>query len=258
MSEYVLYKKENFVATITLNDNKTRNSLTSYEMIQSFVNVCNMINSDVTIRVAILTGTGNVFSSGGNIKDMANKNGMFAGDAATLRQNYKSGIQQIILAAYNLEVPLIAAVNGPAYGAGCDLALMSDIRYASTNASFATNFIKLGLIPGDGGAWILPRVIGRSKANEMAYTGDPVSAETALSWGMVSKVVNPDHLIEETMQMALRISKNSSRALRATKKLLTASDSTKLDNLLELSASFQAIAHTTEEHHQALRQIKQK
>ena len=84
-------------------------------------------------------------------------------------------------------------MNGPAIGAGCDLALMCDIRLASTTAVFAESFVKVGIVPGDGGAWLLPRAVGLSPACELSFTGDPVNAETALAWGLVSRVVEPRH-----------------------------------------------------------------
>jgi enoyl-CoA hydratase/carnithine racemase len=133
----------------------------------------------------ILTGAGTVFSSGGNVKDMKR----FTTDAVTpaeIGQWYRTGIQRLPLALQKLEVPSIAAVNGPAIGAGNDLACMCDMRIASTTASFAESFIRVGLIPGDGGAWLLPRVVGLSKAMEMSFTGDPVKADEALAIGLVS------------------------------------------------------------------------
>ena len=111
------------------------------------------------------------------------------------RNGYRHGIQQIPLALRRCEVPFIAAVNGPAVGAGCDLAMMCDLRIASTKAFFAESFVQLGIIPGDGGAWFLTRAIGPARAAEMALTGDRVDAATALEWGMVSRVVEPEDLL---------------------------------------------------------------
>ena len=106
------------------------------------------------------------------------------------RDNYRQGIQRIPLAMEALGVPVIAAINGAAIGAGCDLTCMCDIRIASHEARFAESFVKLGLIPGDGGAWLLPRIVGFSRATEMALTGEMIDAETALQWGLVSRVVD--------------------------------------------------------------------
>ena len=121
--------------------------------------------------MVILTGAGSAFSSGGNVKHMRDKTGMFGGSPAQLRNGYRRGIQRIPLAMMALEVPAIAAVNGPAIGAGCDLTCMCDMRIASERAVFAESFVKVGIIPGDGGAWLLPRAVGMARASEMAFTG---------------------------------------------------------------------------------------
>src|SRR3546814_6254754 len=182
---------------------------------------------------------------------MRDKRGVSSGIPVEIRGNYKSGIQRIPLAFYNLEVPTIAAVNGAAIGAGCDLACMCDIRIASEHAKFAESFVKLGIIPGDGGAYFLPRAVGNSAACEMAFTGDTIDAEQALAWGLVSRVVPAETLMETARELAARIAANPGHALRLTKRLLREAQHAKLDTVLELSAAFQALAHHTEEHDQA-------
>jgi enoyl-CoA hydratase/carnithine racemase len=208
--------------------------------------------------VVILTGAGSSFSSGGNVKDMRDKAGMFGGTATQIRDGYRTGIQRIPLAINALEVPIIAAVNGPAIGAGCDLTMMCDLRIASDKALFAESFVKVGLIPGDGGAWFLPRVIGISRANEMAFTGEPVDAATALAWGMVSQVVAAEELMDAARHLAGRIAANPPTALRMTKKLLKESEHSRLDSLLEMSASLQALAHQLKDHEEAVLAIIEK
>ena len=126
---------------------------------------------------------------------MADRDGMFGLDPIEQRHAYVAGIQRIPRALARLEVPLIAAVNRPAIGAGCDLAMMCDIRVASERASFAESFVQIGLVPGDGGTWFLQRAIGYERAAEMTLTGDRIDAETALAWGMVSRVVPHDELL---------------------------------------------------------------
>jgi enoyl-CoA hydratase/carnithine racemase len=159
---------------------------------------------------------------------------------------------------YNLDVPLIAAVNGYAIGAGCDLACMCDIRIASETARFAESFIKVGLVPGDGGAWLLPRVVGMSKAAEMSFTGEMLDAAAALSCGLVSRVVAPEALLDEAMALARRIAANPGPTLRLTKRLLREGQTTRLDSLLELSAAYQAIAHKTAEQVEAVNAFVEK
>lgn len=258
MSDPVLYQQNGHIVTLTLNRHETRNAISADEMVDALVAACARINTDHEVRVVIITGAGSAFSSGGNVKDMRDKKGMFGGTATEIRDGYRRGIQRIPLALHALEVPIIAAVNGAAIGAGCDLTMMCDIRIASEKAFFAESFVKVGLIPGDGGAWFLPRVVGVSRANEMAFTGEPVDAQTALQWGLVSRVVAPDKLMDAANELAQRIAANPPTALRMTKKLLKEGEHSRLDSLLELSASLQAIAHQTKDHAEAVDAIIEK
>jgi enoyl-CoA hydratase/carnithine racemase len=237
MTDPLLIHHEGAVTVLTLNRPENRNVISEPEVIDALESAVRDINADPEVRAVILTGTGPTFSSGGNVKHMRDRVGMFAGSPAELREGYRNGIQRIPRAMQACEVPTIAAVNGPAIGAGCDLALMCDIRLASTTAVFAESFVKVGLIPGDGGAWFLPRAVGWSRAHEMAFTGDAVDAATALSWGLVSQVTQPEKLLSAALDLAGRIAVNPPQALRMTKKLLQESQQRTLDSVLELSAS---------------------
>ena len=252
MTDPLLYEQNDHVVTLTLNRHDSRNAISSDEMVDAIVAACDRINGDASVRVAIITGAGSAFSSGGNVKDMHDKAGMFGGTPPDLRDGYRNGIQRIPVAVSELEVPIIAAVNGAAIGAGCDLTMMCDIRIASEKAIFAESFVKVGLIPGDGGAWFLPRVVGLSRANEMAFTGDQVNAQTALEWGLVSQGVSPDDLMSAANEMAARIAVNPPSALRMTKKLIKESQHAQLESVLEMSASLQALAHQTKDHAEAV------
>ncbi len=246
---FLLYEQSGAIVTLTMNAPETRNALTGNSAPQEFVDCCARITSDPSVRAVILTGNGPVFSSGGNLKHMQ---GMFDLSPAELREWYRTGIQRLANAFYNLEVPTIAAVNGPAIGAGCDLTCMCDIRIASQDASFAESFVKVGLIPGDGGAWLLPRVVGMSRAAEMSFTGDAVGADEALACGLVSRVVAADRLMPEAMALAERIAANPGGALRMAKRLLREGQHMRLDGMLEMAASMQAIAHKTAHHVEAI------
>jgi len=205
----------------------------------------------------IVTGSGKAFSAGGDVKDMKK----YEDDTlrpVSIRTEYQQGIQRLTLAMYNLEVPMIAAVNGYAIGAGCDLTCMCDIRIAGESAKFAESFIKVGLIPGDGGAWLLPRVVGMSKAAEMAFTGEMLDANAALACGLVSRVVPDDQLLAEAGVLAAKIAANPGPTLRMTKRLLREGQVTRLSSLLELSASYQALAHKTAEHAEAVNAFMEK
>ena len=178
--------------------------------------------------------------------------------ALQTRKNYIHGIQRIPLAFEKLDVPVIAAINGPAIGAGLDLACMCDIRIASSTAVFAESFVKLGLVPGDGGAWLLPRVVGFAKASELALTGDSIDAQEALNCGLVSKVVEPASLMDIAKKMAEKIASNPVHAVRMTKRLLREGQKTDLATLLEMSAAFQALAHATDDHKEAVAALLEK
>jgi enoyl-CoA hydratase/carnithine racemase len=175
-----------------------------------------------------------------------------------IRESYRQGIQRIPLALYNLEVPTIAAVNGAAIGAGCDLACMCDIRIASDKATFAESFVKVGIIPGDGGAWFLPRAVGMSKAAEMSFTGDAIDAKEALRIGLISQLTTADALLETANTLANRITSNPSLVLRMTKRLLREGQKQSLESLLELSAGLQSIAHKTDDHREAVHAFLEK
>jgi enoyl-CoA hydratase/carnithine racemase len=170
----------------------------------------------------------------------------------TILEEYRNGIQRLPRALYNLDVPVICAINGPAIGAGLDLTCMCDIRIASEKATFAESFVKVGIVAGDGGAWLLPRAVGMSKAAEMAFTGDSLSAQEALVCGLVSRVVAPEKLMEEALNLANKIAANPGGVLRMTKRLLREGERSTLDSLLEISAGYQAIAHMTPDHHEAV------
>ncbi|MCG8313605.1 MAG: crotonase/enoyl-CoA hydratase family protein [Pseudomonadales bacterium] len=245
------------IAILTLNRPDLRNAINE-EIIEGFEQAVEKINSEEHIKVAIVTGKGSAFCSGGNVKDMKAKESIFAGSGNELRRNYQKHIQRIPVALNQLKVPSIAAVNGAAYGAGCDLSMMCDIRIACETAVFAESFIKLGLIPGDGGAWFLPRVIGYGRAAEMMFTGQPVSAHKAMQWGMVNKVVEADQLRDEAIHLAKRIAQNPGHAIRMSKLLLKQSEKASLDTLLEMSASLQALAHQTEDHMEAVNAFLEK
>ncbi len=252
MSDPLLYEQQDHVVTLTFNRPEARNPMSGDDMINAVVDATERINGDLSVRAVILTGAGPAFCAGGNIKDMKDKSGVFGGSPAEIREGYRQGIQRIPLAINNMDVPIIAAVNGPAVGAGCDIATMCDIRIASETTFFAESFVKVGLIPGDGGAWFLPRVIGMSRAAEMAFTGDRVDAQTALEWGLVSRVVPGDQLMDAAREMAARITVNPPMVVRMTKRLLREGQRMDLRSLLELSAPMQSLAHYTDEHHEAV------
>lgn len=251
MTQFLDIRSEGGIETWTMNDPAARNALTGNNAVDELVAACTRVNGDLSIKAVVLTGAGPVFSSGGNVKDMRRYEDVEL-QPATIRSEYESGIQRLPLAFERLQVPAIAAVNGPAIGAGCDLACMCDIRIAARSARFAESFIKVGIVPGDGGAWLLPRVVGFSTAAEMSFTGDAIDAERALACGLVSQVVADEELLRAALALARRIAGNPGPALRLTKKLMKEGRHLRLDSLLELSAAYQSLAHKTPQHREAV------
>lgn len=258
MPPFLTVERDGAVVTATINRPDARNAISSDEDIGAIVDFCASVAGDRTVRAVVLTGAGSAFCAGGNVKDMAARTGMFAGSPFTLRDGYRHGIQRIPMALYELEVPVVAAVNGAAIGAGLDLACMCDVRIASDRARFAESFVKLGIVPGDGGAWLLPRVIGMARATLMTLTGDPIDAATALEYGLVTAVVPADRLLEEAQDVARRIAANPGHATRLAKRLLREGQDMKLAPLLELSAAYQALAHHTHDHEEAVAAMLEK
>jgi enoyl-CoA hydratase/carnithine racemase len=232
----------------TINLPEVGNAITDSGFIAALETAVDTANSDNAIRALILTGAGKIFSAGGNVKEMADQQGMFGLDPIDQRHAYVDGIQRIPRALARLEVPLIAAVNGPAVGAGCDLAMMCDLRVASERASFAESFVQIGLVPGDGGTWFLQRAIGYERAAEMTLTGDRIDAATALAWGLVTRVVPHGELHSAAMELADRITKNPPHALRMAKRLLQESRTGRLESTLGMAAAMQPLAHHDAEH----------
>ena len=251
-SSPLLVDRADHIETWTLNLPDSRNPISDPAIVEALCEQVAVVNADHDVRAVILTGAGSAFSAGGNVKDMVDRAGMFGGTPYELRDGYRGGIQRIPRALYHCEVPVVAAVNGPAVGAGCDLSLMCDLRVASTKGWFAESFVQLGIIPGDGGAWLLTKAIGPARAAEMALTGDRVKADQALDWGLVNQVVEPEDLMDAARALAARVAKNPPHAVRMAKRLLRESQHQSLESLLELSAAMQALAHHTEDHREAL------
>ncbi len=240
------------IAVMTFNLPDIRNPITGYDMIDEIVDVLNRVQNDDALSVLIITGAGTAFSAGGNVKQMRERNNDPTIVPIHLRDWYRRGIQRIPLALDDLDVPVIGAINGPAIGAGCDTAMMCDIRIASTEAKFGETFLNLGIIPGDGGSWFLTRQIGYQQAAWLTFTGEVIDAQTALQLGMVIKVVEPAALMDEAMALARTIAAKPPRALRIAKRILKQSERMSLKDFLDGCASHQALAHRTADHKEAV------
>jgi len=252
MEDTVLVERRGRVATLTFNRPEVRNAFSTVEQVEAFVAAVEGLGRDPELSVVIVTGAGTAFSSGGDVKGMLNETGFAAGSTLDLRHRYRHDVQRLTGSLFALELPTIAAVNGPAIGLGCDLACCCDMRIASSTARFAQSFIKLGLVPGDGGAWFFQRIVGISKAYELSFTGDTIDAPEAERIGLVSQVVAPEGLLPAAHALADRIAANPPQSLRLTKQLLREAQRSSLEGTFELSAAFQAIVQRTADHHEAV------
>ena len=252
MTGDVLVTVDAGVAWLTLNLPDSRNPISAPGTVDAFVGALRRVDGDPAVRVAVLTGAGRAFSAGGDV--FAMEKALPARQAApgAIPDQYRRGIQRIPRAIEEMGIPVIAAVNGAAVGAGCDLACMCDVRIASEHAKFAESFVRLALVPGDGGAWYLQRIVGYAKAMEMTVTGEPVDAQTAFRLGLVSAVVPADRLLAEAGALAAGIAAMPASAVRATKRLMRFARDNTIADTLEMSAQLQALAHTSTEHGEAV------
>lgn len=240
------------IATLTFERDDVRNALTGTALIEDLEVTCNWANGNPDVSVLIMTGDGKAFSSGGNVKDMRDKRGFFAGATAELQEQYRQGIQRIPLAMDAIEVPTIAAINGAAIGAGFDLCNMCDIRIGCPDTLLGETFINLGIIPGDGGAWFLQRIVGYQRAAELTLSGRLVKAEEALSLNILMELVAADQLMSRAGEIAASIAAKPPRGVRMTKRLLKAAQRMELRDLLDMSASMQAVSHQMADHAEAV------
>ncbi|MBN2706677.1 MAG: enoyl-CoA hydratase/isomerase family protein [Deltaproteobacteria bacterium] len=253
----LLVEKKEASIWITLNRPKFSNAF-SDDMIVDLCRVLREADWDQDVRVMVLTGAGKSFCAGGDVKAMEEKTGMFAGDPEELRRRYTRGIQQIPLAMESLQTPIIAMVNGAAIGAGCDLACMCDLRIGCGQACFGETFVRLALVPGDGGTFFLQRVIGYAKAMELSLTGRIVEPEEALAIGLLNQLVELEVLRLETEKLVESIAANSPVAVSMIKKAIRHARTAEIHGHLDLLAAFQGIAQRTGDHFEGMRALKEK
>jgi enoyl-CoA hydratase/carnithine racemase len=254
MSEpHVLYTIERQVATITLNRPEARNAF-SPEMITLWRQFLEKAKADDAVHVIIITGKGDTFCSGGDIRDMA--------EGKLKSWNMKNflweGVHRIVLTMEDLDKPVIAAINGAAMGAGLDMALMCDLRVCSDNAKLAESYIMMGLVPGDGGAYFLPRVVGQAKALELLFTGDVIGADEALRIGLVNRVVPHERLMEEAVALAEKIAGQPPLAIRMMKRAVLQGLTTTLRAHLDYISSQLALLSETKDHQEAAQSFLEK
>ena len=179
MSDYVTYEQDGPIVTLTLNAPDKRNAISTFADCDAVVAAVHRVNRDRSVRAVILTGAGTAFCAGGDLKAMRDRRGIIEGSHADLRENYRRGVQAMANALYDCDAPTIAAVNGPAIGLGPTSPACATCASPPTRRAFAESFVKVGIVPGDGGAWLLPRVVGMSVACEMSFTGDVLTPQEA-------------------------------------------------------------------------------
>lgn len=252
MEPFLLIERDGPVVIATFNRPEERNAISETAHSEEIADFCKQMTRDNSVRAIVLTGAGKAFCAGGNVKNMQERSGMFGGTPYEIRNSYRTSVQMIGPALSELEVPLVAAINGPAIGLGLDIACMCDIRLMAENAVVAESYVKLGIIPGGGGGWLLPRLIGPQRANLMTLTGDAIDAAKALEYGLVAEVVPGDQLLPRAIELAGKIAANPGHATRMAKRLMREGAHMKLASLLEMAAAYQALCHYSEDHHEAI------
>jgi len=252
-ADHVLYNITNNYAQITLNRPEAKNAF-SPEMIRMWREYLEAAKNDDQVKVVIVTGKGDTFCSGGDIREMA-EGKLRSWD---MKKFLWDGVHRIALTLEDLDKPVIAAINGAAMGAGLDMALMCDMRVCSSQAKLAESYIPLGLVPGDGGAYFLPRLVGTAKALELFLTADRISPEEALQMGIVNRVVPHEKLMEETILLAEKIASKPLQAIRMMKRAVYQAQTSTLRSHLDYISSQVSLLTETEDHIEAARAFLEK
>jgi enoyl-CoA hydratase/carnithine racemase len=240
------------IGTIRLNRPERKNAFT-FEMVDAWAELVRDARTDDDVRVLVLTGAGDAFCSGGDLDVLSDRP-----SALSQKRNIFDRVQRVALAMEDLDKPTIAAVNGPAVGAGMDMALMCDLRIAARSARFAESYVNVGLVPGDGGCYYLPRIVGMGKALELLLTGDFVDAGEAERIGLVNRVVDDAALVEETYALAAKLAAKSPIALRMIKRTTYLSARTDLRTALDLVSSHFGVVAVTEDAREALAAFRER
>jgi 2-(1,2-epoxy-1,2-dihydrophenyl)acetyl-CoA isomerase len=244
MSEHLRFTVTEGIGRIVLDRPERMNAFT-FEMIDAWTEALQRCRTDDAVKLVLVTGTGNAFCSGGDIVEMGDR---LEHTPEQRKDELFRRIQRIPLALEDLDKPVIAAVNGVATGAGMDLALQCDIRYAAQSARFAETYIKVGLVPGAGGAHFLPRLVGTAKALELFWTGDFIDSQEALRLGIVNQVFPDETLMTEVEKIAARMLRAPALTLRMVKRAIYQGMRNDLRTNLDLISSHYAIITSTEDH----------
>jgi len=246
--EAILYDVEDGVATITLNKPERLNAFDN-QMLDEWADAIRRADQDRAVRAIIITGAGRGFCSGMNVAAEAGGSGILRTQAtvADRRHSLRDRVHPIPRALIQLEKPYIAAINGAAAGAGMDMATMADIRFASTTARMGMTYVRMGLIPGDGGTYTLPRVIGAQRALDMIWTGRMITAQEALDMGYLLAVHEPEDLLPRVKDYARQIARGPGIAVQLSKKLVYRSANIPFDEHLDIAQMAMFIAQSTDD-----------
>lgn len=254
MSELLRFTVDAGVATITLNRPDKLNAFTG-EMLEDWLAALDACRSSAEVRVIVITGTGRAFTTGGDVEAL----GAAAQQSpASIRDTLVHGTQRLPRKLAEIDKPIIAALNGLATGAGLDIALACDLRFAAESARFAETYARMGLIPGAGGAWLLPRLVGSAKALEMFWSCDWVDAREAERIGLVNKVFADAQLMEQTYAFARRVAQGAPLAVQGIKRLVRAARDQDFGAALELSAAAMTIVRSSADHKEAVAAFRDK
>lgn len=240
MSDGIRLERMGTTAVLTLDRPQRRNAFT-LEMIDAWPGLLRDAEQDSEVTAIVLTGVGDSFCSGIDLEDLRT----IPATATSYRSLLTDRIHQIAHTVDGLKKPLIAAINGPAVGAGLDMALMCDLRFAAVSATMSEGYIKLGLVPGDGGAHYLPRLVGTAKALELLWTGDHIDAKEAERIGMVNRVHPDDELMAATLAFTDRLAQHSAQALSLIKQAVRQGMPNNLGPSLDTIASHFGVVATT-------------
>ncbi|CAG9232881.1 Putative enoyl-CoA hydratase/isomerase family protein [Paraburkholderia sabiae] len=254
MSEELKFTIDNGIATITLNRPEKLNAFTD-AMQESWLDALEECRTNRDVRVIVMTGTGRAFTTGGDVDSFSTSAEQ---TAASIKSRVAEGIQRLPRKIAEIDKPVLAALNGMATGGGLDIALACDIRFAAESARFAETYVRMGLIPGVGGAYLLPRIVGMSKALEMFWSADWVDARDAERIGLVNRVFPDEQLMEGTYAFARRIADGAPLAVQLIKRVMRFGLNGDLATAHELVAANLPIVRSSDDHREALAAYKEK
>ncbi|GHG42658.1 enoyl-CoA hydratase/isomerase family protein [Streptomyces zaomyceticus] len=247
------YTVRDGIATILLNRPERKNAFT-IDMVHAWADALTDAQVDPEVRVIVVTGAGDSFCSGVDLAAFKGEERAPLGEKELLTQN----VHRVALTLEDVDKPVIAAVTGPAVGAGMDMALLCDLRFAGRSARFSEGYIKVGLVPGDGGCWLLPRAVGTSTALRMLWTGDFVGADEALRIGLVDEVHEDEDLMDAVYAYATRLAERPPVAIRTIKRAVRQGARHDLRTALDLISSHMAVITCTEDSREAFAAFQEK